>query len=208
MNTTSTTSPKRGHGESSSELGVADMARYLSRLASLEQDDLTGNAELSRSLKSLSRALKPYSGLSMSELTKLIKNGKQPVATKRTSATRVNPNLPEGVESLSLDEVEDFLGDEKHTKGLLVELGFRRFGISRSKLERLPKAEALESVYAALEHEKSLEAISREARGTKSKRGFSAVQRRGASKLREAKAASKYDPHNRLVVGVDHALDH
>ena len=200
MNTTSTTSPKRGHGETSSELGVADMARYLSRLATLEQDDLTGNAELSRSLKSLSRALKPYSGLSMSELTKLIKKGKQPVTTKRTSATKANPNLPEDVESLSIDDVEGFLGDEKHTKGLLVELGFRRFGISRSKLERLPKAEALESVYAALEHEKSLEAISREARGNKSKRGFSSVQRRRVSKLNDAKAAPKYDASQAVVL--------
>lgn len=136
----------------------------------------------------------PYSGLRMSELTKLMKNGQQPVATKRTSATRVKVDLPEDVESLSVDEMEGFLSsDEKHTKGMLVELGFRRFGISRSKLERLPKAEALESVRSALEHEKSLEAISREARGSKSKRGLSAVPRHGVSKLGDAKSTSKYD---------------
>ena len=193
MKATTAAPSKRRHGETSGELRVEDIARYLSRLAALEQDDLTGNAELSRGLKSLSRALMPYSGRSMSELTKIIKNRQQPFAVKRTSASRINADLPEDVESLSTDEVEGFLSDENHTKGLLVELGFRRFGISRSKLERLVKAKARESIYAALEHEKSLEAISRGAMGSRPKRERPAIQRHGISKQSDTNTAPKYE---------------
>ena len=72
--------------------------------------------------------------------------------------------LPPELESMGQDAIERILDDEGYTKLQIVELGVQRFGISRSKLDRLNKKDALESVRAALGHEKSLDVISIEAR--------------------------------------------
>ena len=74
------------------------------------------------------------------------------------------PETTAALESLSLAAVTQILDDPGSAKPLVAELGFRRFGISRAKLERLSKQAARDTVRAALEHEKSLDAISREAR--------------------------------------------
>ena len=74
------------------------------------------------------------------------------------------PETAAALESLSQEEVAQILDDPGSPKQLVAELGFRRFGMSRAKLERLSKQAARDSVRAALEHEKSLDAISRQAR--------------------------------------------
>lgn len=73
------------------------------------------------------------------------------------------PEVAAALESLSQDEVAQILDDPSSAKQQVAELGFRRFGISRAKLERLSKQAARDAVRAALEHEKSLDVISREA---------------------------------------------
>lgn len=74
------------------------------------------------------------------------------------------PETAAALESLRQEEVAQILDDPGSAKRLVAELGFRRFGLSRAALERLSKQAARDAVRAALEHEKSLDAISREAR--------------------------------------------
>ena len=71
--------------------------------------------------------------------------------------------LPENLAALECDEVGRVLGDEKYLKSQIVELGASRFSISRSKLTKLPKPDAIASIRAALDHERSLAAISNQA---------------------------------------------
>lgn len=68
------------------------------------------------------------------------------------------------LESLSLAAVAQILDDPGSAKRLVAELGFRRFGISRAALERLSKQAARDAVRSALENERIIEVISREAR--------------------------------------------
>jgi hypothetical protein len=82
----------------------------------------------------------------------------------KTTLSKAKSVLPAELESISQEYVERILDDESYNKQQVVELGVRRFGISRSKLERLRKEHAQDSVRAALEHEKSLDVISMEAR--------------------------------------------
>ena len=142
---------------------VGDAVRFLSSLSKLYEEDKIGNPALSKGLKDLSRALRPYSEQPVSELADIIRSK----ATTRSNPKAVEESevalfLPE-LESMSQEGVESTLAEERITKNFLVELGFQRFGISRSKLERLSKRDARASVRSALEHEKSLDAISREA---------------------------------------------
>ena len=199
MNKIDTTSQHDGSSDHPGELGVADMARYLSRLARLQQDEMTGNAELSRGLRLLSRALMSRSELTLSDMTRMIRRSRNSAETERRSVPENEPILPEHVRSMSIAEVELFLDDEYYSKNQLIELGFKRFGISRSKLSRLNKLQALDAVRAALEHEKSLEAISREARGAKSERGFSVAPNRRLRERRDAKLAKELETPETLV---------
>ena len=82
---------------------------------------------------------------------------------RETSPKKIKAILPSNLESLPPQEVEKILDDENYTKEQVINLGAQRFGISSAKLTRLGKKKVLESIRAALNHEKSLEVISKEA---------------------------------------------
>ncbi len=142
---------------------VDDIVRYLSGLARLHSEEKTGNSELSRGLRCLVRALRPYSDSPISELSFALSQEIQP-SNAKGSHRKPRATLPPDLESLGQSEINRILEDDRYTKQQVAELGSRRFGISRSKLERLRKEDALQSVRAALEHELSLDVISEEAR--------------------------------------------
>ena len=143
---------------------VSDVVRYLSGLAKLHEEDKTGNPELSEGLRQVAKALRPYADCPVPELTDAIKKRALSAANSKTASARIESELPPELESIGQDGIARILDDESYTKQQIAELGARRFGISRSKLERISKKDAQDSVRAALEHEKSLDAISREAR--------------------------------------------
>ena len=146
------------------QLRVADMVEFLVSLAKLYEKDKTGNAELSRGLRSVAHVLHPYADCLVLELADAIKKKAASTDRRKTASARLKPQLPPTLESIGQADVERILNDEDYTKRQIAELGVRRFGISRSKLERLRKNDARDSVRAALEHEKSLDVISMEAR--------------------------------------------
>ena len=145
------------------EVLVDDIVRYLSGLATLHSEEKTGNPKLSRGLRHLARALRPYSNSPISELSVALSQKVGP-SNVRAAPRRPQAKLPTDLESLGQSEIERILKDDRYTKQQVAELGSRRFGISRSKLERLRKADALQSIRVALEHELSLDVISEEAR--------------------------------------------
>ena len=144
---------------------VKDVVRYLTGLARLNEQDKTGNPELSKGLRQVAHVLRPFASYPVVELTDVVDGKKK----TRTPVAKVNSHkskleLPPDLEAISQDEVRMMLDDERYTKQQIAELGIRRFGISRSKLERLRKRDARDSVRAALRHEKSLAVIASEAR--------------------------------------------
>lgn len=142
------------------QLLVSDIARYLSGLAKLQESGKTGNPALSEGLRSVAQALRPYAHCPAAELPEAIRREK-PAAGGNKAA--FPPEMAAALESLSQEEVARILDDPGSAKQQVSELGFHRFGISRAKLERLSKQAARDAVRAALEHEKSLDVISREA---------------------------------------------
>ena len=157
----------RTHGRTNSrevddEILVGDIVRYLSTLVRLHAVEKTGNIPMSKALSRLVNALRPYSDLPMAEAVATFPAPQQNSARKH-GPERDNTALPDQLETVSLAEVEQIL-DGDCTKDEIAEIGARRFGMSRSKLRRLRKEDARESIRAALAHEVSLDVISREAR--------------------------------------------
>ena len=152
------------YGVEENQLCVADMVQYLVRLAKLYEGDKTGNTELSEGLRTVAQALRPYADCLVIELTDAIKRQAPSTAGLKRASTKAKSQLPPALEAIGQEAIERILGDESYTKQQIAELGYRRFGISRSKLERLRKKDAQDSVRAALEHEESLDVISKEAR--------------------------------------------
>ncbi len=146
------------------QLLVADMVQYLLSLAELYEKDKTGNADLSEGLRNVAHALRPYADCPVLELTDAIKKKAPSTDRRKRASTKAKSQVPPALESLGQEDIDKILNDESYTKKQIAELGVRRFGISRSKLERLRKTDARDSVRAALEHEKSLDVISMEAR--------------------------------------------
>jgi hypothetical protein len=143
-----------------SSLTVDDLIKYLSRLASLNGEYRTGNQDLSDGLQELARALRPHAGRTVSDFADQMKEmSRRPEAT----ASKRKATLPASLESLSRDEIERMLNSENYTKTQIMEIGNRRFGIPESKLARASKKDALTTVAAALDHERSLEVIARQA---------------------------------------------
>ena len=81
-------------------------------------------------------------------------------AAGKSVSGRLRSDLPSDLESLCHEDVERILDDGSYTKKQLAELGFRRFGISRSSLTHLRKEDALKSIKSALENELILGSIS------------------------------------------------
>ena len=143
---------------------VADIVKYLSGLAKLYGEDKTGNSELSFGLLQVTEALRPYADCPVPELANAIRNNSVTAVNAKSRRKPIEPaftpELDSRLESISQDEIERILNDDAVTKRQIAELGFRRFGISRSKLERLNLTDARYSVLAALENEKTLDVIS------------------------------------------------
>ncbi len=150
-------------GAREDQILVRDISRYLSSLARLNELDKTGNLDLSEGLRQLVQALRPYAVCPVHELDSTLKEARV-TNNRRVPQRQLRAILPPNLESIRKEDVEDILKDNRYTKSQVAELGFQRFGISRSTLERLRKEDALRSVRAALEHEKSLDVISRQAR--------------------------------------------
>ena len=145
-------------------LAVEDIVRYLQGVARLQQDKKTGNLQLSKALVLLSGALRPYSDWRLTDLLTVLEQG---IAAAEEDVKEPRKSERDGgfdFRSISQAEVQAILDQEDCLKMQLVDLGDHRFGISRSKLTRLRKEDARESIRAALENEKSLDVISREAR--------------------------------------------
>lgn len=150
------------------QLLVSDIAKYLTGLAKLQDNAQTGNPALSAGLRAIAQALRPFAHCPAADLPEAIKQKNAPAIGSKIVAAVIRAEIPPettaALESLSQEEVVQILDDPGSAKPLVAELGFRRFGISRAKLERLSKQAARDAVHAALEHEKSLDTISREAR--------------------------------------------
>ena len=153
---------------SGGQLLVSDVARYLTGLAKLQDSGKTGNPALSEGLRAVAQALRPFARCPAAELPAALQREKPAGGGSKAAAnggkTAFPPETAAALESLSPEEVVQILDDPGSAKPLVAELGFRRFGISRAKLERLSKQAARDAVHAALEHEKSLDTISRESR--------------------------------------------
>ena len=150
-----------GAGRLEERLLLDDLIRYLSRLAALNKEDRTGNPELSDGLGQMARSLRPHAALSIVEFADLVRGLS---ALPETPPRKEKVALPPDLESLAQPDVEEILDDDRFTKSQIIEVGAERFGIPKSKLARSCKQDAVESVRAALDHERSLDFIAEEVR--------------------------------------------
>lgn len=141
---------------------IGDILRCLSAIEDIQRDVRTGNAALAAAIRTFAEALKPHRSRPVPDLTDLLAGlgaPKAPAHARRKLAVE----LPPALMTLPKSGVERILADDRYVKSQLAELGFQRFGISRSRLCRLTKAAAVEAIRGALEHERSLDAISEQA---------------------------------------------
>lgn len=157
-------------GNGANGLLVSDVVRFLSRFASLQRDERVGNPYMSDGLRCLVKGLRPHQERTVEEFSMLLAGMAAEKASKSKSR-RPNADLPIGLASLTCDEVGSILDDPNYLKTQIVELGTCRFGISRSKLEQLPKPKAIASIRAALDHERSLAVLAHQAEMAGRRRG-------------------------------------
>ena len=144
------------------DIVVDDILRCLSAVAEIQRDTRTGNAAFARAIRIFADALKPHRSLPIPDLIELIAGLSAPKGPER-SQRRPPVELPSDLTKLPEPAVERVLADDRYLKSQLAELGFQRFGISRSRLCRLTKIEAVEAIRGALEHERSLDVIAQQA---------------------------------------------
>ena len=145
-----------------SDIVVGDILRWLASQADMQRDALTGNAAFADAIRVLADALKPHSSRPVPDLIELLAGTSAAEVPKPQRKPPVE--LPSGLTALAGSAVESVIADDRYLKSQLVELGFRRFGIPRSRLCRLTKTEGVEAIRAALEHERSLDVIGQQAR--------------------------------------------
>ena len=154
---------ERASGVEENYLPVLDLIGYLSRAARLHDDISTGNLKLSSGLRLLANALRPYTNRSIRELGELLAEGKS-LDREETSSKKITATLLANISEISHSDIQNILEDENYSKSQLVELAVARFTIPPSQLSRLNRSSVLESIRIAVDHERSLDVISQEAR--------------------------------------------
>ena len=157
----------KNSGESQGGLLIGDLAKHLARLAAVEQDERTGNPSLSEGLTLLVDCLRRQKGRPVRELADL----RLEVCGPRVRGVRKPVvELPDQLDTLNWDQVIAILDNERYQKKQLIELGKTRLGIPSSRLSRLKRADAIASIRAALDNERTLAAIGHHARLTGERR--------------------------------------
>lgn len=131
---------------------AADVGRYLKHLAALHRDPLTGNVGMSDALSEIAAIL---------------------IAAKAAPAAKVIENFIEqsrfdfeeefDFQTLPLEKVRELLSRPDLTKSDLATIGAERFGIAKSRMDRVPREEIIKTIASAMQHEESLSIISKEA---------------------------------------------
>lgn len=131
----------------------ADVGRYVKHLAALHRDPLTGNPAMSEAL---------------SEIADILMSGKAAPARRvledHVSQKGFEFEQDTDLHSLPLDDVKTLLSRADLTKSDLVMVGSERFGIAKSRMDRIPREEIVSAISSAIQHEESLSIISEEAR--------------------------------------------
>ena len=146
---------------------IGDLARHLAQLAALERDERTGNPSLSKGLSLLVNCLRRHQSRPVSDLAELRLEQRGPHIRE---ARKPRLELPDQLDTLNWDQVVAILDNEGYHKKQLIELGEKRLGIPPSRLSRLKRADAIASIRAALDNERTLAAIGRHARLTGERR--------------------------------------
>ena len=130
----------------------ADVGRYLKHMAAVSRDPLTGNQAMSDALYEISAVL--------------IAGKASPARTVLEShLAQKNFEFEEDLDlsALPLDRVRDVLGRSDLTKADLTIIGTERFGIAKSRMDRISRDEIIKVIMSAVQHEESLAIISEEA---------------------------------------------
>lgn len=145
------------------DLKIQDLVNYIASLSRLHNNAKTGNLELSQALRKLATALRTQGSRPVTHLPEII-GGRTKPGKVNSPSKPVGPLLPDNLGVISHAAVEKMLSDPAYSKTQLMEVGIRRFGISPSKLARSNRRSVLETIQAALDHERSIGIISDEAR--------------------------------------------
>lgn len=148
---------KTSRSNSNEPLSTRELVRYLRRMSALNRDPRTGNPRLSEALDELADAL------GSGDRTTAAPSRKTREASRQDGQ---NPDF----ETFSGEEVISFIRRDDVPKITLVELARQRFSIPRSRLLKLSSDKVVDLIVAALDHENSLNALSREAQRGGSKR--------------------------------------
>lgn len=152
------------------ELLVEEIRQHLIGWANVLRSERTGNPTLSKELRFLAKILKPHGALTIKALSVLMANVSHSPPTAKAGGARPRKELPKDMKALGCDQVNLILDDEGYLKKQIVDLGATRFGIPRGKLNSLPRQSAIASIRAAMDHERSLAALGRQAQIAGSRR--------------------------------------
>ncbi|TXN24956.1 hypothetical protein [Methylobacterium sp. WL19] len=144
---------QRSNKKKNKGISAADVGRYLKHLSVAMKDPITGNPAMGEALLNLATILAEAKLASVST-----------AAEKFVDQGGFDFDDEIDFSGLSTEEVQKVLINPALTKAHLIILGAERFGIVRSRLEKLPREEIIKAITAASQHEKSLDIISEEAK--------------------------------------------
>lgn len=131
---------------------AADVGRYLKHLAALNRDPLTGNVAMSDALTEIAKVLIAAKS-----------EPAQKVLEKFTDQSKFEFEEELDFQALPLENVREILARPDLTKLDLAIIGTERFGIAKSRMDRVPRDEIIKMIASAMQHEESLTIISEEA---------------------------------------------
>ena len=145
----------------SNDLTSGDVGRYLKKLASMQRDRKTGNPALASALSEISDFLIEAKAVSVME-----------AITGCTPSEQMQLELEVATDPSAWDhdKILQQLSDTETPKKVLLSIGKDRLGMPTARLQKMGREELVKTLIAAVEHEESIEIISKEAMAGGAKR--------------------------------------
>jgi hypothetical protein len=140
-----------------------DLAAFIKKLASLYKNDKSGNRNWATVLDRLAHAIDASPPSNIDDLLNRLASSQSPAAETDWDSTERRESSEKWL-SIELVEVQELLLNKKVKKSELIRMGEARFGISRSVMDKLNIDQLRDEIMNAVQHEESIEVISKSAR--------------------------------------------
>lgn len=142
---------------------LSDFIKAIKATEGILKLESTGKGSLRLFIKELRTILSPYKNLSGDTFLEILRHSLSEIDSRQLQMLNERLPIQFDIESIPLEELKDTLSKNTFTKEQLLQIGEKRFSLSKGTLRKSRKEEVLNEILSAIRNIETLDAIKRKA---------------------------------------------